>query len=262
MRGPICEPDAPRPSPSASRRPRAAPASRTPVLPKSAARMTTTGMPLSMQVSSMPSTRRVALPVGQQRAAARSRHVEKIERDRRGRAGHAVDARVALVFHRAARRLHARHRECCRCSPCGCAPASRRPATGTSPFSIANGPDAGEDVAAVLAVADLGLVHHDLQEQIVDVGVGMRRRETTATLLVSGCAPPMPSIWRASGEPMAASSTRSRARDIGRQIAGVEIEALRRAAAHHRAGDGRSASTQSSASRYVRPFAASASRIL
>ena len=31
-----------------------------------------------------------------------------------------------------------------------------------------------------------------------------------ATLLVSGCAPPMPSICRASGDPNAASSTRSR----------------------------------------------------
>jgi hypothetical protein len=30
-------------------------------------------------------------------------------------------------------------------------------------------------------------------------------------LLVSGWAPPRPSIWRGSGEPMAASSTRSRA---------------------------------------------------
>src|SRR5215469_6631926 len=32
----------------------------------------------------------------------------------------------------------------------------------------------------------------------------------TATLLVSGSAPPIPSIWRTSGEPIAASRTRSR----------------------------------------------------
>src|SRR6478752_1480141 len=36
-------------------------------------------------------------------------------------------------------------------------------------------------------------------------------REMIATLLVSGSAPPMPSIWRGSGDPITASSTRSRA---------------------------------------------------
>src|SRR2546423_1254972 len=42
-----------------------------------------------------------------------------------------------------------------------------------------------------------------------------------ATLLVSGCAPPTPSIWRGSGEPMAASSARSRSgADCGRPLAG------------------------------------------
>ena len=45
-----------------------------------------------------------------------------------------------------------------------------------------------------------------------DMGGRSSREEglTTATLLVSGWAPPMPSIWRASGEPMADSSTASR----------------------------------------------------
>ena len=50
------------------------------------------------------------------------------------------------------------------------------PRAGTSPFSIAHGPTPGEDVAAVLAVADLGRVHDDLQEQVVDVGVRPGRR--------------------------------------------------------------------------------------
>ena len=99
-------------------------------------------------------------------------------------------------------------------------------------------PDAGEDVAAVLAVADLAPCRPR------PAGTDSRRRhrpastrEMTATLLVSGCAPPMPSIWRASGEPIAASSTRrAAARSAGRSSR-EEIEALRRAAAHQRAGD-------------------------
>src|SRR5262252_3049219 len=41
-----------------------------------------------------------------------------------------------------------------------------------------------------------------------------------ATLLVRGSAPPMPSIWRGSGEPMTASRTRSRnAISLGRSFA-------------------------------------------
>ena len=48
----------------------------------------------------------------------------------------------------------------------------------------------------------------------------LSERLTMPTLLVSGCAPPTPSICRLSGEPMAASSTRSRVgRSEGRSLA-------------------------------------------
>jgi hypothetical protein len=40
---------------------------------------------------------------------------------------------------------------------------------------------------------------------------GRDERDTIATLLVSGSAPPIPSIWRLSGEPITASRMRSRA---------------------------------------------------
>ena len=70
--------------------------------------------------------------------------------------------------------------------------------------------DPGEQVAAVLPVGDRGLVDADLQEQVVDVRVGPDEGETTATLQVSGCAPPMPSICRGSGLPMIRSSRSSR----------------------------------------------------
>src|SRR5690348_11963680 len=49
---------------------------------------------------------------------------------------------------------------------------------------------------------------------------GRGEADTMATLLVRGSAPPTPSIWRGSGEPMAASSTRSRnAGSVGRSEA-------------------------------------------
>ena len=73
-------------------------------------------------------------------------------------------------------------------------------------------------------------------------GTGSRRRrsasadgETTATLLVSGCAPPMPSIWRGSGLPMIAQQQVVALGGVGRQVVGQEVGALGGAAAHQHA---------------------------
>ena len=136
----------------------------------------TTGMPLSMQVTSMPSIVSIDVAGRQQRATTGARDVEKLERDRRRRAGHAIDARVAFVLDRALRRGHVRH-----CDAAGVhhvnAHRRRRAGDRHEPVLDGPGPDTREDVAAVLAVADFGLVDDDLQEQIVDVGV---RRASSA----------------------------------------------------------------------------------
>ena len=50
------------------------------------------------------------------------------------------------------------------------------PATGTRPFSIAHGPTPASMLPQFWRVADLGLGRPHLQEQVVDVGVGARRR--------------------------------------------------------------------------------------
>ena len=60
---------------------------------------------------------------------------------------------------------------------------------------------------------------------------------TTATLLVSGLAPPMPSIWRGSGEPITPRSRRSRSSASAGQVVGDEERPLRRASPHHHAAD-------------------------
>src|SRR5262249_55961704 len=70
--------------------------------------------------------------------------------------------------------------------------------------------DAGQGVAAVLPVADRGLVDAELEEQVVDVGLGAADGLTTATLLVSEVAPPRPSICRGSGLPISRSRRSSR----------------------------------------------------
>ena len=113
--------------------------------------------------------------------------------------------------------------------------------------------DAGEDVAAILRVGDDRLVDEDLQEQIVDVDA-RRARDllTTATLLVSGSAPPMPSIWRGSGEPMTRSRKASRAAVSAGRSSARKIAALGRAAAHPHAAD--------AAQTYFRPMSVELAR--
>ena len=80
--------------------------------------------------------------------------------------------------------------------------------------------DPGEDVAAVLA----SVTTRPGRRRPAGTGSRRRRRraserETTATLLVSGSAPPMPSIWRGSGEPMTASRTGVARGRVGGQVA-------------------------------------------
>ena len=59
-------------------------------------------------------------------------------------------------------------------------------------------------------VSTVSLSELQLREQEIEIDAGPRALETMPTLLVSGCAPPSPSIWRLSGEPITASSTLSR----------------------------------------------------
>ena len=86
----------------------------------------------------------------------------------------------------------------------------------------------------------------------------------TAILLVSGWAPPMPSIWRTSGDPMAASKTRLRvATSAGRSLAWKyrPFEVPPRMTTHGMATWFMGYSS-SAAEMYLRPLAASRSRIL
>ena len=196
--------------------------------------MQTTGMPLSTQVTGRPSTSSTALPVGNS-----APHVEPAtSRNSMGigalRTRHAVDASVAVVADRpsgvcerrdgkALRVLHPdphvgrrrrvrrpvplrgrrgrRRRAGCRSSGC------RRPRRGRA------------------RPARRGSRRPRRRA---------RTRRTTATFDVSGWPPPMPSISRTSGEPMAASRTASRV-PRRRQIRGVKVQALGRPTAHHRA---------------------------
>ena len=87
------------------------------------------------------------------------------------RAGYAVDVRVAVVADVSAGCLHGRDREAVvfsiRMRTCVVSPVA-----STRPSSMREGSDAGQEVAAVLGVRDLGAIRPDLQEQVVHVGVG------------------------------------------------------------------------------------------
>ena len=76
---------------------------------------------------------------------------------------------------------------------------------------MANGPTPARMLPQLGVVSTSGLSTPTWQNRKSMSQSGRVERETIATLLVSGCAPPSPSIWRASGEPITASSRRSRA---------------------------------------------------
>jgi hypothetical protein len=71
-----------------------------------------------------------------------------------------------------------------------------------------------------------------------DPRLALRERDTSPTLLVSGSAPPRPSIWRLSGEPIAASNTLVAQCGILWQVRFEKKGSARRAAAHEETRDG------------------------
>src|SRR5215469_7828363 len=90
----------------------------------------------------------------------------------------------------------------------------------TRPFSIAKGPTPASILPQLGETSTSGWSMETWAKRYSTSTSGRSEREMIATLLVRGSAPPMPSICRASGEPMAASSTRSRnAISPGRSIA-------------------------------------------
>ena len=141
-----------------------------------AASARTTGMPLSTQVTSTPSTVSRTRPVGSSAPVAEpsvSANASVIA----GRgAGHAGDRDVAAVRDPARRawrtvatatlsELTIRMR------------TSVAPSAGGDQAALEReGAHPGQDVAAVLRVGDRRLVHAELQEEVVDVGVGVAPR--------------------------------------------------------------------------------------
>ena len=97
-------------------------------------------MPLSMQVTSMPSIVSITLPVGSNAPQLDPATSRNSSANRRGRAGHAVDARVALVLHRAVRRGYVAPLPMLPVFTMWMRTGVAGPATGTSPFSMAQGP--------------------------------------------------------------------------------------------------------------------------
>ena len=169
---------------------------------------------------------------GQQGAAARSGGVAEFERNRRGGARDAVDPRVAVIVDHAAGRLDGGDRDLA-----GIVHEDADPGLavlrGDQPALDRERADAGEDVAAILGVGDDRLVDEHLEEEIVDVDAPRDPTcDTIATFEVSGSAPPMPSIWRGSGEPITRSRKASRSAIDGGKVVLEEIAALGRAAAH------------------------------
>ncbi len=94
------------------------------------------------------------------------------------------------------------------------------PRAATIPVSSANGTTAASMLPQLGVVSTVSLSGCSCANRKSRSTPGLLPWRTMPTLLVSGCAPPRPSIWRRSGEPMTASSTRSRwAMSVGRSAA-------------------------------------------
>ena len=144
-----------------------------PVRPRSPARMITSGIAASMQVTSTPSIMSMRLPVGKQRTGDRAPGIEEVQADRRRRAGHAVDAGLAVVGDAPAggqhRHVDARARVDVEHAHRGLAVPRRH-----QPLLDREGADAREHVAAVGPRVDRLLADADLGEQVVDVAARLR----------------------------------------------------------------------------------------
>ena len=108
---------------------------------------------------------------------------------------------------------------------------------GIEPALDGEGADARQDVSAIRRGVDHVLVGQDLREQEIDIDVLLLERLTIATFDVKGCAPPSPSTWRASGEPMSDEQDRVARLHVARQVVFQEIGALGGAAPDQHASD-------------------------
>src|SRR6185437_10563417 len=145
-----------------------------PVMPRSSASRITTGMPLSMQVTSIPSTESTTCPVGS-RAPGGAGGVGEREADRRRRPGHTVDGDITCVLDLTSWGTERGGGDAVGVDHPDPHPAAVR-VDRDQPAFDGERSDPGEEVAAVLAVGHLGLVDRNLQEQVVDVGVRVVRR--------------------------------------------------------------------------------------
>src|SRR4029077_19481964 len=112
-------------------------------------------------------------PGRKQLAAGGSGDVEEVDGNCRRASRYAIDAGVTLVFDLTPRRRYVRHGEASRVEHVD---AHRRGCAGDSHEALLDRPGtyAGQDVAAVLRVAHLRLVDHDLKTQIVHVRIRPR----------------------------------------------------------------------------------------
>ena len=197
---------------------------------------------------------------GQETSARGTRDVQELNGDRRAGAGHAVDARCAVVAHDAT----------------GCFNSSdgetvgvlhpdayvRRCALGAEePLLQRKGTDAGEEVAAVLTVRHFGAVGPHLKKEIVDVGVGSLRRAHDRDLGRQWMTPAHAVDLSNVGRAHRREEDDVAGRDVVRKILGEKVQALRRAASDHRAANRRLARHADPSSTYLRPRSCSFSRI-
>ena len=198
------------------------------VRPRSSARMMTRGMPLSMQVTSRVPTPETVTesrtwPVGsrlEQTEPAVSRKSMVM-----GAAEPGTPSMLADPAYSTARRPSSFGVWTVMSHSMSVLSVSTRavvvsPWAGSKPVSSANGTTAASMLPQLGVVSTVSWSGCSWAKRNSRSTSSRSLRLTMPTLLVSGCAPPSPSIWRRSGEPITASRTRSRVgRSSGRSAA-------------------------------------------
>ena len=172
----------------------------------------------------------------QQLAGLPALRVEEGELDRRAGAGDAVDRGGAVIGDAAVRRLDDRVDQAARVAVVdadrGFA-GLRRNQTGLDGERA----DAGQHVAAVGAGIDLRRIDRDLREQVIDVGLRMRRLGDDRDLAGDGVRAADAVHLQRMGRAHRRQQHAVARGDVGGQVGFQEIGAARRAPAHQHAGN-------------------------
>ena len=208
-----------------------------PVIPRSEAAMTTTGIPLSIHVTGIPAMTSDWFFRRQQRPAQRSSGIHEVDRDRRCCSRHAVDPLRSAIFHFALRCLHHGLDDSARVEGADRDAGSHRPRALTSPRSMANGPTPARIFPQLGFVSTVALSMPTCANKKSMSTPGKIRPPYECHLTGEGMAAAEPIDLPRIGRSYDTQQDSIPLRHIGREIGSQEVGPFRRASTHPHAAN-------------------------